>query len=414
MKIRVKDLKFAYKNGKKVLDGINLKVKEGKTLSLVGPNGSGKTTLLKNLAGALKPSSGIVYLDMNKLSSLSASKLAEKMAVVEQEAKVGFNFTVKEIVQMGRIPHLRRFSSLGEQDKKSIKKAMRLTGIEDLADRSIREISGGEKQRVFLACALAQEPEVLLLDEPTSNLDINYQIEIMETVGDQVSGGLAVIMALHDLNLAAHYSHKIALLKDGVIMEVGSPNEVLTEDNIRTAFGTEVTVRKNPLTNSVYIDMPVKKRVATTGKKRLHVVCGGGSGIETLHKLSPSFQLSCGVLSPLDSDYNAAKQLSIKTVTEAPFSFVSSKSHKKNLKLMKESNYILVCETPFGEGNILNLRAVVKLADQKDIYLLRPETIEKRDYTVRKEATELIDKLLENGASPVHDLDSLIDKLLGR
>ncbi len=411
MKIRVDDLKFAYQNGKKVLDGINLKVGDGEILSLVGPNGSGKTTLLKNIAGVLEPNYGLIYLNMSDLSQLSAKDVAKEMAVVEQEAKVGFNFTVKEIVQMGRVPHLSRFSSLGEQDEKSIKRAMRLTGTIDLAHRPIREISGGEKQRVFLACALAQEPEVLLLDEPTSNLDINYQIEIMETVQDQVSGGLAVIMALHDLNLAAHYSHKIALLKDGVIMEVGSPNDVLTENNIQTAFGTEVRVRKNPFTNSVYIDMPVKRKVTTTGKKRLHVICGGGSGIEALHKLSPSFQLSCGVLSPLDSDYNAAKQLSINMVTEAPFSNVSSKSHKKNLKLMKESDCILVCETPFGQGNILNLRGVAELSDQKDIYLLRPQTIEKRDYTEGKEATELINKLLENGARPVNDLDSLIDKL---
>lgn len=409
MEITVDGLKFSY-NGSPLLDGIDLTVPKGEVLAIVGPNGSGKTTLLKNISGILSPEVGSVYLDMTRLPELSITELARYLAVVEQEREIGFDFTVREVVALGRIPHRGRFARETSADKQWIRRAMELANVAPFAERSIRELSGGEKQRVFLAMALAQNPRVLLLDEPTTYLDINHQLQIMEIVRQQAAAGLTVLMAIHDLNLAAQYADRVTILHRGRLLAIGRPADVLTEANIKQAFQTDVAVGKNPVTNSIYINTVPPKLEAPTSLGKLHIICGGGSGVTVLHALADHFSLSVGVVSPLDSDFQAAQHLGANLVMEVPFAPISTRAYEENLAAMRSSDGVVICETPFGPGNLLNLSAALELESKTSIYVLHPEGIEERDYT-GGQATKLIRRLAESGAVPVNGVRELKRRL---
>jgi len=412
MEITVEGLRFSY-TGSPLLDGIDLTVPKGEVLAIVGPNGSGKTTLLKNISGILSPEVGSIYLDMTRLPELSITELARYLAVVEQEREIGFDFTVREIVALGRLPHRGRFARETRTDKQWIGRAMKLTNVAAFAERSIRELSGGEKQRVFLAMALAQNPRVLLLDEPTTYLDINHQLQIMEIVCQQAAAGLTVLMAIHDLNLAAQYADRVAILHRGRLLAVGRPADVLTEANIKQAFQTDVAVGENPVTNSIYINTVPSKFKAPTSLGKLHVICGGGSGVAVLHSLADCFSLSVGVVSPLDSDFQAAQHLGAKLVMEAPFAPISTRAYEENLAAMRASDGVVICETPFGPGNLLNLSVALELESKISIYVLHPEGIEERDYT-GGQATKLIHQLVRSGAVPVNGVRELKRRLVSR
>jgi len=252
MKVKVNGLNFAY-NGKDVLKDLDLSIREGEFLGIVGPNGSGKTTLLKNMGGVLDPDDGLVYLGEEELSAMPIKKVATKVAALQQETTVGFDFTVREVIEMGRFPHLDRFERHTEGDERAVRRAIEVTDLEKFCNRPVNQLSGGEKQRVFLALALAQEPELLLLDEPTASLDINYQVKIMETVQDLKDEGLTVAAAIHDLNLAAQYTDRVALLSGGNIKVIGKPRDVLTGKNIADTFGVEVEVEDSESKGSIHI-----------------------------------------------------------------------------------------------------------------------------------------------------------------
>lgn len=256
MKVAIKGVSFSY-DTRPTLRGIDLEVGEGEILALVGPNGSGKTTLLKNISGVLRPQCGAVYLDFKKLAELSPRQIAQRMAALEQEIHAGFDFTVGEIVELGRLPHLKKLKALSAQDRQAVEEALRATEIQSFAQRSIFALSSGERQRVWLAMALAQEPQILLLDEPTAHLDINYQIEIMEIIKSLVQKGLAVLMAIHDLNLAAAYADRIAVLHEGRIAALGRPREVLTEELIERVFKARVRILRDQ-DNGFYISLMAK------------------------------------------------------------------------------------------------------------------------------------------------------------
>jgi len=252
MRVEVDAVRFSY-NGQPILNGVSFSVAPGEILTIVGQNGSGKTTLLKNISGVLPPNGGAVYLGMKQPGEMLGGELARCLAAVEQEREVGFDFTVRQLVSMGRFSHRGRFARESDADRQKIAAAMKSTNVTQFAERPIHTLSGGERQRVFLAMGLAQDPKVLLLDEPTTHLDINYQIQIMEIVRRQATAGLTVLMALHDLNSAAQYSDRVAILHDGVILAIGEPAYVLTEINIKTAFDAEVRVGRDPFTGSIYV-----------------------------------------------------------------------------------------------------------------------------------------------------------------
>jgi len=257
MSLRARGLEFYYA-ARKVLDNISFTAEVGELIGLVGPNGSGKTTLLKILDGLLKPKVGSVYLDGRKLQDLRLDEIARTIAMVPQDSAANSEFTVFEIVMMGRTPHLKRFSLEGAEDEKKVKKWMELTETIHLAERKLTEISGGERQRVIIARALAQEPKVLLLDEPTANLDICYQLQIMNLIKNLTRRlNLIAICAIHDLNLAARYCDKLILLSEGKIVAIGKPIEVITAENLRKVFKIDVKIAYDPETDSINI-IPIK------------------------------------------------------------------------------------------------------------------------------------------------------------
>jgi iron complex transport system ATP-binding protein len=228
---------------------VSLSLAAGEFVALAGPNGAGKSTLLRALSRVLRPRGGAVLLDGGDLYALAARQSARAIAVVPQETSIDFDFTCEEVVLMGRAPHLGRFESEGERDRAVVREAMERTGTWDLRRRSIRELSGGERQRVVLARAFAQEPRVLLLDEPTAHLDLAYQVQVLRSVRAlRREKGTAILAAMHDLNLASACADRIVLLSKGRVVASGRPEEVLVPDVVREVFGGDVTVRPHPET----------------------------------------------------------------------------------------------------------------------------------------------------------------------
>ena len=246
LQLRAEGISFAYQD-KSVLNEIDLAIKPGELVGLIGPNGSGKSTLIKCLSRVLVPQRGRVWLDGHTLASLDPQQIARHIAVVPQAVELPPGFTAFEIVLMGRVPHLDWWQNENARDKEIARAAMEATGTWLLAERLVNQLSGGERQRVVIARALAQEPEVLLLDEPTAHLDVKHQIEVMELVRRlNRERGLAVLVVFHDLNLAAQYCSRLVLFKEGRVYKTGSPREVIAPDVLREVYGIELLVFPHP------------------------------------------------------------------------------------------------------------------------------------------------------------------------
>jgi iron complex transport system ATP-binding protein len=251
--LQISQVYFSYLNGL-VLHDINLSITAGEMVGLLGPNGSGKTTLIKLVSGILKPKQGEIRLDGSSLSRLSRKSVARSLAVVPQQFHIPFAFTAGEVAMLGRIPFLKAFAGESKDDRQFVSNALEWVGISELKERRFDELSGGERQKVILAMALAQQPRLLLLDEPIVHLDIAHQVEILELVKRlNVEQGLTVIGAMHDLNLAALYFDRLILLKEGRVWADGTPAQVLTEDILREVFAAPVTVEQHPTTGVPHI-----------------------------------------------------------------------------------------------------------------------------------------------------------------
>jgi iron complex transport system ATP-binding protein len=244
-----------------VLQDISFQVRRGEFIGVIGPNGSGKTTLLKILDHLLSPQQGEILFDHVPLKTMHRRDIAKRVAVVAQEAYSLFPFRVVEMVLMGRSPYLGHLMFENDKDLAIAKKAMEWTEILPISERSIDELSGGERKRVFIARALAQEPEVILLDEPTSNLDIHHQIEFLDLILSlNRERGLTIFIASHDLNLASEFCDRLILLQKGVIYKIGIPKEVITRENIEQVYGCEVWVDQNPVSGMPRVSL-LKKGV---------------------------------------------------------------------------------------------------------------------------------------------------------
>jgi iron complex transport system ATP-binding protein len=250
--VEARDLRFAY-GRTPVLDRVGFEVAAGEALGIIGPNGSGKSTLLRLLSGALRPHGGDVRIFGRPLSEYSRIELARLVAVVPQETSIEFPFSVTEVVLMGRAPHLPGFAFEGDRDMDIARAAMRRTGVLDLADRCIHELSGGERQRVVLARALAQEAQLLLLDEPAAFLDLRHEVEIYDLLRDLQNEGRTIVTVLHDLNLAAMYCDRLVLLKKGRVVRLGTAAEVITYTALVDVYETEVYVDTNDITGAINV-----------------------------------------------------------------------------------------------------------------------------------------------------------------
>lgn len=236
-----------------ISDSLSISFSRPEIVSIIGPNGSGKSTLLKALGRIIAPRRGVVYLNGKDIQTVTSSKTAQTVAVLPQTLRAPEDMTVKDLVFCGRIPYRDRFSSAGEKDQKAVEDAMNTAGVYELRDRPMRALSGGERQRAWLAMALAQRPKFLLLDEPTTYLDIKYQMEFMNMVVHLYQAlQITVIMVLHDLNHAMRFSSRLIGMKKGRIVLDGPPREVMTEENLEKLYGVPMIVRDFPCGKDIY------------------------------------------------------------------------------------------------------------------------------------------------------------------
>ncbi|TCO68924.1 ABC transporter ATP-binding protein [Marinisporobacter balticus] len=243
--LKVKNFKIGY-DQKVIVKDFNIHVKKGEILTIIGPNGSGKSTVLKAIGRLLKPMDGIVHLDKKNLWEMKGKDIAKNMACLSQRNTAPEDMTIRKVVTFGRNPHKAWFEGINKEDEKIIDWAIEKTHLKDMENKKMIHISGGESQRVWIAMALAQQPKVLLLDEPTTYLDINNQIEILDLVKElNEKLNFTVIMVLHDLNQAAKYSDKVIVLKNGEIQALGKPEEILDKDLIRDVYHVDMNILKN-------------------------------------------------------------------------------------------------------------------------------------------------------------------------
>jgi iron complex transport system ATP-binding protein len=258
--LKVENLSGGY-NHEPIVKNISFAAKRGDFLGIIGPNGSGKSTLLRLMSRVLAPQKGMVLFENKDIQKMKLKELCQKVAFVPQDTLINFSFSSWEIVLMGRIPHLARLQSETEKDFAIAENALRLTDALSLKDKEINALSAGERQRVIVAKALTQQPILLFLDEPTSHLDIAHQIQILDLLKKlNRQTQLTIIVVLHDLNLASEYCQKLILLKEGEVFKAGSPEEVLTYQNIEAVYQTVVVVNKNPLSAKPFILLVPQER----------------------------------------------------------------------------------------------------------------------------------------------------------
>lgn len=247
--IKIKHLNWAY-DQKKILNDITLDIEGGYFTGIIGPNGSGKTTMAKLLSKLLKSEERTVFINDQDLTDIKVSNLARTMALVPQSSSITYDLTAYEVVLLGRTPHLKRFERESQKDYDLVKQVMVETDTWQYKDRLIHQLSGGERQRVIIARALAQEPKILILDEPVTYLDVHHQLQVMTLIKQlSVSRKMTIVTILHDLNYALKYCDQVMMLNNGEIFKYGNPNDVVTIENIRAVYNIDVSIVNHPITN---------------------------------------------------------------------------------------------------------------------------------------------------------------------
>ena len=305
-----------------VLSGVDCSIPEGEFVGLVGPNGAGKTTLLKAINGVAAPDSGTIRVAGADVGELSARETGRRVATVPQDTTVSFEFAVEDIVEMGRTPYHGRLAG-DPEGAEAVERALDRTETARFRDRSVGSLSGGERQRVVLARALAQETPALLLDEPTASLDVNHQVRTLDLVRQLVDEeDKAALAAIHDLDLAARFCDRLAVLSTGDLLAVGPPDEVLTADHLATAFDAEAAVLGNPATGT-----PAVTPLSSTGDldARVHVAGTGAAAARTLVALDAAgATVTAGVLPAGDIAAETARDLGIDPLIAPPFAPVDA------------------------------------------------------------------------------------------
>jgi len=397
-----------------VLRDMHFKVAEGEIVALLGPNGAGKSTLLRVLTGLHPPSAGKVRIfdrDVSRLRALDRSRL---IAVVPQELKTPMAYTVADLVLMGRAALLSPWEAPAAADRRIIERAMAYTDVSDLRDRPLETLSGGEKQRAVIAMALAQEPRVIVMDEPTTHLDLNHSLEVMQIIERlNREEHVTVLMTSHDLNLAAEFCHRLLLLDHGAMIADGAPPEVLREDILRDVYHCDIRVGKEPHTGAVLV-MPTRRLTEPRAgqQRRIHVIAGGGCGGELLRRLSlAGYRVSCGVLNQQDTDAQMAAALGIDTVLEKPFSPIGPATLAQAKAAAADAAVVIVCEVPFGPGNVVNLEIADQALRRGGRVLINDHHLENRDYSPDLQAITCIRRLMEAGATPWRRINQALDAL---
>ena len=392
---------------------VSVQVRAGEMVGLLGPNGSGKTTLLRLVSGVLQPQQGSVRLLGRDLRQMSRRAVAQRIAVVPQTLHMPFAFTVEQMVSLGRTPFINFFGSFSKRDRGVVQDALQAADAVSIAQHTFNNLSGGEQQRVLIALALAQEPELLLLDEPTAHLDIKYQVEVLELAQRlNRERGMTVIAAMHDLNLAARYFPRLLLFQRGVVADAG-PAEVLQPDLLSRVYGVNVQV--GILRGSEYLSvLPPGKTVEIEDstepvQPRVHIMAGGGSGELLMRALADAhIPFVAGALNIGDSDHTLALRLASQVITEQPYAPISPVALEQVRASLAQVSQLIICPMPIGPGNVVLLREALETAQHGlPVFLLSPDNTSKsideaqafaaRDYT-GGEGARLLTELIECGA----------------
>lgn len=430
--LQVENLTFGYTE-RALLYGVQMHVRGGEMVGLLGPNGSGKTTLLRLLSGVLRPQQGRILLDGRELTTWGRRGIAQRIAVVPQELQVPFAFTVEQMVALGRTPFINLFGSRTRRDHEIVRDAMLAAEVEALAERIFNELSGGERQRVTLAMALAQQPRLLLLDEPTSHLDIKYQIETLELARRlNRETGVTVIAAMHDLNLAARYFPRLLLFQRGIVAD-GGPAEVLEPHLLQRVYGVSVQVGVMHGAEHLSVLPPGDPTVdAEEGEPaaRAHIMAGGGTGALAMRALADAhIPFSAGILNIGDSDHTLALRLAREVITEQPFAAIAGTTLQRLQARLRAISLLIVCPMPIGPGNLALLQEALTACQRgtpvllllpsasTNVYApdeLRPEVIvqllntPERDYA-RGDGIRLLRQLVESGATIVSNVSEVAE-----
>ena len=343
-------------DGKPLIEEVEIALRKGEILTLLGPNGAGKSTILKSIARQLSLIAGTVRLDGEDMRTLTGAELSKKMAVVMTKRLRGELMTCEDVVATGRYPYTGRFGVLRAEDHAAVQNAMELVQVAEIGDSLFDRISDGQRQRVMLARAICQEPEVIILDEPTSFLDIRHKLELLAILRRMAKEkGITVIMSLHEIDLAQKISDKIICVKGDAISHFGAPETIFREDIIRELYEID-NGSFDPCFGSIELPRP-------EGTPRVFVLAGGGTGIPVFRKLQKeNVPFAAGVLYTNDIDYQLARILAMETVTEAPFQEISDEAFARACELMKSCERVIDTGVPVGMCNrrIEELRAEAK------------------------------------------------------
>ncbi|MCD7832678.1 MAG: ABC transporter ATP-binding protein [Lachnospiraceae bacterium] len=350
---RTEKLTVGY-DGKPLIREIEMHVRRGEILTLIGPNGGGKSTILKSITRQLKTIAGTVYLENEVLHRLSGKELSQKMAVVLTERMHSELMTCEDIVATGRYPYTGTLGILTDEDRAKVREAMEMVHALDLCDRDFKAISDGQRQRIMLARAICQEPEIIILDEPTSYLDIRHKLELLSILKRLVAQNqVAVIMSLHELDLAQKVSDQVICVHGEYIDRAGTPEEVFTPEYIRQLYG--ITAGSyNPRFGSIEL-------AGAAGEPEVFVIGGGGSAIPTYRRLQrEGIPFATGVLHENDVDYEVAKYLASTVVTERMFEPVSGGKVQEAMKILRGCGRVINCVPAFGTMNARNEELVTE------------------------------------------------------
>src|SRR6266852_1534212 len=438
--LEVKGVTFGYER-EPILYGVHVQVRKGEMVGLLGPNGSGKTTLLRLVSGVLHPQQGKVVLEGRDLQAWGRRSIAQRIAVVPQELHMPFAFTVEQMVSLGRTPYINLLGSRNRLDAIIVEDAMHAAGITPLAVRIYNELSGGERQLVMVAMALAQQPALLLLDEPTAHLDIKYQIEILELVQRlNRQRGMTVIAAMHDLNLAARYFPRLLLFQRAVVADAG-PAEVLEPHLLKRVYGIDVQVGILRGAEHLSVLPPgveaIEDKSEEERQSKVFVMAGGGSGERLMRALADAhISFIAGALNIGDSDHTLALRLANEVITEQPYSPISPETLERIHTSLSHVKLLIISPMPVGPGNLALLQEAYAAALRGiKVFLLAPALatstnsaeqsipdntytsdamllqtgIADRDYT-NGEATKLVYGLLQAGTTVVRSVTEAIEE----